>query len=72
MRDWKNAEIKRHSWETICEVFGSLSVRESVENDLAYRLTMANQELKKEKSRVKTLYVISQKINNVLKVRCYW
>lgn len=48
MRDWKNAENKGAytSEERFMKLLGFRPVRESVENDLAYRLTMANQELK--------------------------
>lgn len=48
MRDWKNAENKGvyTSQERFMKLLGFRPVRESVENDLAYRITMANQELK--------------------------
>jgi hypothetical protein len=48
MRDWKNAENKGAytSEERFMKLLGFRPVRESIENDLAYRLTMANQELK--------------------------
>lgn len=51
MRDWKNAEDKGAytSQERFVKLLGFRPVRESVENDLAYRLTMANQELKEGK-----------------------
>ena len=51
MRDWKNAENKGAytSEERFMKLLGFRPVRESVENDLAYRLTMANQELKEGK-----------------------
>lgn len=51
MRDWKNAEDKGAytSQERFVKLLGFRPVRESVENDLAYRLTMANQELKERK-----------------------
>lgn len=51
MRDWKNAEDKGAytSQERFMKLLGFRPVRESVENDLAYRLTMANQELKEGK-----------------------
>ena len=51
MRDWKNAEDKGAytSAERMMKLMGFRPVRESVENDLAYRLTMANQELKEGK-----------------------
>ena len=51
MRDWKNAENKGAYTpeERFMKLLGFRPVRESVENDLAYRLTMANQELKEGK-----------------------
>lgn len=51
MRDWKNAEDKGAYTpaERMMKLMGFRPVRESVENDLAYRLTMANQELKEGK-----------------------
>ncbi len=54
MRDWKNAEDKGAytSQERFVKLLGFRPVRESVENDLAYRLTMANQELKEGKKEV--------------------
>ena len=53
MRDWKNAEDKGSytSYERMMKLMGFRPIRESVENDLAYRLTMANQELKEGKKR---------------------
>ena len=51
MRDWKNAEDKGSytSYERMMKLMGFRPIRESVENDLSYRLTMANQELKEGK-----------------------
>lgn len=51
MRDWKNAEDKGAytSYERMMKLMGFRPARESVESDLAYRLTMANQELKEGK-----------------------
>ena len=51
MRDWKNAEDKGAYTpaERMMKLMGFRPARESVENDLAYRLTMANQELKEGK-----------------------
>ena len=51
MRDWKNAADKGAYTpaERMMKLMGFRPVRESVENDLAYRLTMANQELKEGK-----------------------
>ena len=51
MRDWKNAEDKGAytSYERMMKLMGFRPIRESVESDLAYRLTMANQELKEGK-----------------------
>lgn len=51
MRDWKNAEDKGAytPYERMMKLMGFRPVRESVENDLAYKITMANQELKEEK-----------------------
>ena len=53
MRDWKNAEDKGAytSYERMMKLMGFRPIRESVENDLSYRLTMANQELKEGKKR---------------------
>ena len=51
MRDWKNAEDKGAytPYERMMKLMGFRPVRESVENDLAYKITMANQELKENK-----------------------
>ena len=51
MRDWKNAEDKGAytPYERMMKLMGFRPARESVENDLAYKITMANQELKEGK-----------------------
>ena len=73
MRDWKNAEDKGAytSQERFVKLLGFRPVRESVENDLAYRLTMANQEFKEGKKEAIKDFLRDQSPENKQRIKDY-